>query len=95
MGHAAEKTRDHNTIQRWVEARGGHPAVVEGTAPSHNSDQQQGAGLLRIKFDESEKNLKDISWEEFFETFDDRGLTFLYQKEIEGQQSRFFKFIRE
>ncbi|MGQ9424448.1 hypothetical protein ACXYTJ_00690 [Gilvimarinus sp. F26214L] len=90
MGHAADKTRDHKLIQRWAEERGGHPAVVEGT-----EDKQDGAGLLRIKFDDSEENLKDIEWDEFFETFDDRRLTFLYQNEMEGKPSRFFKLIRE
>lgn len=90
MGHAAEKTKDHKLIQKWAEERGGHPAVVEGT-----EDRQQGAGLLRIKFDDSDEDLKDIDWGEFFDTFDDRDLTFLYQNEIDGKQSRFFKLIRE
>ncbi|MCW8193774.1 hypothetical protein F6455_03110 [Proteobacteria bacterium 005FR1] len=90
MSGAAEKTRDHETIRRWAEQRGGHPAVVEGT-----EDKQEGAGLLRIKFDESDDDLKDIEWDEFFDTFDDRGLTFLYQNEIDGSKSRFFKLVRE
>jgi hypothetical protein len=90
MSGAAEKTRDHETIRRWAEQRGGHPAVVEGT-----EDNREGAGLLRIKFDEDEEDLKDIEWDEFFDTFDDRGLTFLYQNEIDGSKSRFFKLVRE
>lgn len=90
MGHAAEKTRDHKAIKRWAEERGGHPAVVQGT-----EENREGAGLLRIKFDEHEENLKDIDWNEFFETFDGRGLTFLYQNEMDGEKSRFFKLIHE
>lgn len=90
MSGSAEKTRNHETIRRWAEERGGHPAVVEGT-----ESRQEGAGLLRIKFDEKDDDLKDIEWDEFFDTFDDRGLTFLYQNEIDGNQSRFFKLVRE
>lgn len=90
MGSAAEKTRDHEKIKQWVEARGGKPAVVKNTEQS-----DQGAGLLRVKFDESDDDLKDIEWREFFETFDNKHLTFLYQEDIQGNQSRFFKFVNE
>jgi len=87
---SAERTRNHDAIRKWAEERGGHPAVVEGT-----EDKREGAGILRIKFDEQEENLRDIEWDEFFETFDERDLTFLYQNEVEGKPSRFFKFVRD
>ncbi|MBV9349705.1 MAG: hypothetical protein JO026_03060, partial [Patescibacteria group bacterium] len=38
----------------------------------------------------------EISWDEFFRIFDDRGLLFLYQEETaNGEQSRFCKFVRD
>ena len=38
---------------------------------------------------------EEISWEQFFQTFDDRGLALLHQdKTSDGKMSRFFKFVR-
>jgi glutathione synthase/RimK-type ligase-like ATP-grasp enzyme len=89
-GSAAEKTRDHDKIREWIEERGGKPAVVKET-----HDRGEGAGVLRVKFDDSEEDLEPVDWDEFFETFDDKDLTFLYQNSIQGNESRFFKFIHE
>jgi hypothetical protein len=80
-------TRDHDTIRRWVEARRGHPAVVEGTS------------ILRIDFDEpggnDDERLQRVSWDEFFRIFDERDLEFLYQDRThDGRISRFNKFIK-
>lgn len=88
--HESKTTTDHEQIKKWVEARGGKPAIVKGT-----EDNEDGSGLLRINFPGyAEDNLKNISWEEFFETFDERNLSFLYQEETkDGGESRFFKLI--
>jgi hypothetical protein len=90
MGSSAAKTQDHDKIRKWVEERDGRPAVVKNT---ENTDD--GAGLLRVRFDETEDDLEDIEWKEFFDTFDKKHLTFLYQDTIKGNESRFFKFVRE
>lgn len=84
-------TTNHEEIRKWVEKRGGKPAIVEGT---ENNDT--GAGLLRIMFSEqSSDRLKEIDWDTFFQTFDQSKLEFLYQdKTKEGKESRFFKFIQ-
>ncbi len=86
----SEKTTSHDKIKEWAEARGGKPSVVEGT-------DEKGGGLLRINFKGyAEDNLKEISWEEFFEIFDENGLEFLYQEETkDGSESRFSKFVRK
>ena len=83
-------TTDHKKIQKWAEDRDGKPAVVESTA-------KNGGGLLRINFPGyAEDNLKNISWEEFFEIFDENDLQFLYQEETkDGGESRFFKFVNK
>lgn len=86
---ASYTTTDHEVIRAWAEARGGRPATVSGT-----EDTGSGAGVLRIEFDTSDNSLEDADWDEFFETFDDRGLAFVYQeKTSDGQTSRFNKLI--
>jgi hypothetical protein len=85
--YQAHRTDDHNEIKRWAEARGGNPAVVDGTE------------ILRIDFDEpggdNDENLRRIDWDEFFRIFDSRDLEFLYQDRTQdGKISRFNKFVR-
>jgi hypothetical protein len=84
-------TTDHEEIREWVEARGGHPATVERT-----SDSRRGGGVLRIDFPgfSGEQSLKAIDWDEWFRTFEERRLAFLYQdKTVGGQPSRFNKLV--
>ena len=83
-------TTNHDEIRRWVEERGGHPARLKDTE-SKNSQ-----GLLRIDYPgfSGEGSLEAISWDEFFEGFDDNKLAFLYQdKTKDGKESRFSKLI--
>ena len=85
---SSETTTDPDVIRRWTESRNGRPAVVKGT------EGGDGEGILRIEFRHGDK-LEDIEWDEFFETFEDRKLAFLYQdKTADGKQSRFFKFVK-
>ncbi|NLT67291.1 MAG: hypothetical protein GXX84_11875 [Acidobacteria bacterium] len=79
----AKKTTDHDVVRRWVEERGGSPAKVKGT------------GLLRIDFPgySGGDKLEHITWEEFFQKFEENGLAFLYQEDIEGKTSRFSKLV--
>jgi hypothetical protein len=84
----ANTTTDHEEIRKWIESRGGHPASVAGTGDS------QDAGILRVDFGPPEKSLREVDWDQFFETFDERGLAFLYQdRTADGHTSRFFKFV--
>jgi len=87
---SARTTTSHETIRKWVEGHGGHPAVVAAT---ENSDR--GGGLLRIDFDEPDVNDDDrlhrITWDEFFRILDDNDLAFLHS---EGD-SRFNKFVEK
>jgi hypothetical protein len=85
----ASVTTDHNTIRKWAEERGGHPASVAGTAGGKDE-----AGILRLDFDPRDKDLEEVSWDEFFEKFDKEKLAFLYQDKTEdGSISRFHKFV--
>jgi len=85
---SAKTTTDHDTIRRWAEARGGRPARVKGTGDNNDP------GMLRLDFGERDSTLEEITWEEFFEKFDENDLAFLYQDETSsGKESRFSKFV--
>ena len=84
----SKTTTNHDEIRRWVEARGGRPAGVQATGDGDDP------GILRIDFGDPEEGLEEISWDEFFQAFDENDLAFLYQEETEeGGESRFNKFI--
>ena len=52
--------------------------------------QAQGAAVRFSRF--GGKRLKQISWEEWFKTFDERELVFLFQEHLKnGNQSNFFR----
>jgi hypothetical protein len=52
-------------------------------------------GVLRIDFPgfSGEDSLQPISWDEFFEKFDERGLALVYQETTRGQKSNFNKLV--
>ncbi len=82
-------TTAHEEIRRWVEERGGHPARVKGT-------DESGSGVLVIDYPgyTGEETLEKISWEEFFQAFEENNLAFLYQDETSGgEESRFSKLV--
>ena len=90
MAGEGKTTTDHKVIQEWAEERRGRPATVRGTGDGDDP------GLLRINFPgyRGRQTLEDITWEEFFEKFDEKGLAFLYQEQTAGgKPSRFFKLI--
>jgi hypothetical protein len=79
-------TTHHEVIRQWAEERGGTPATVEGTEHGDH------LGVLRIDFGGNDSNLRRVSWEEWFKTFDDRRLNFIYQEQrTDGTQSNFFR----
>jgi hypothetical protein len=87
---ASKMTTDHEEIRRWVEERGGHPACVKGTGSTGD------IGLLRIDFPaySGEESLQHISWDQFFEKFDERELALLHQEQTAGgAKSNFNKLV--
>lgn len=89
MSDESQTTTNHDEIREWVEERDGQPAYVEDTENGNN-------GVLRIDFPNQgdDDDLDDISWDEFFETFEENDLAFLYQKETsDGDTSYFNKFV--
>jgi hypothetical protein len=82
---------NHDEIKRWVEQRGGRPAVLGAVGRGGR------ATGLRIDFPEYriKAALKRITWDEFFAAFDAAGYGFAYQDEAApGQLSRFYRFVR-
>ena len=79
-------TTSHEVIRQWAEERGGVPATVEGTEHGDH------LGVLRFSFGGDDERLTEVSWDEWFATFDERRLNFIYQEErSDGNQSNFFR----
>ncbi|HVM10275.1 MAG TPA: hypothetical protein VM345_17580 [Acidimicrobiales bacterium] len=88
---AAQTTTDHEEIRRWVEEHDGKPARVRDTGGDGGD-----LGILRIDFPggAGEDQLEHVSWDDWFEAFEDNGLAFLYQEEkASGEDSTFFKLV--
>jgi Rho termination factor, N-terminal domain len=79
-------TTSHEVIRAWAEERGGVPATVPGTEHGDH------LGVLRLDFGGDNADLRQVSWDEWFGTFDARKLNFIYQEERkDGNQSTFFR----
>ncbi len=80
-------TRNHDVIMKWAEERDAVPATVPGT---EHGDQ---LGVLRFNFPGyGGRELREVSWEEWFKPFDTRDLVFVYQEHMKnGNQSNFFR----
>jgi hypothetical protein len=90
MAGESKTTTDHDEIRRWVEERGGKPARVKETGRDGDP------GVLRIDYPGrgEDDRLEHISWEEWFDAFEENRLAFLYQEETaEGDESRFSKLV--
>lgn len=86
----SKRTDDHETIRKWAEERDAKPARVKRTGSGDDP------GILRLDFPgySGEDELEEISWDEFFDKFDEKNLEFLYQEQTEsGDISRFNKFV--
>ncbi len=88
---SAQPLTDHKQIRQWAEARGAVPSCVKGTGSSED------VGMIRLDFPgySGEESLQEISWDEWFEKFDENGLALMVQeKTSRGQQSNFNKLVK-
>jgi hypothetical protein len=86
----AKTSTDHEEIRKWAEAREGIPSCVKGTGGGED------IGMIRIDFPgySGEDSLQHISWEEWFDKFDERNLALLFQETTAGgAQSNFNKLV--
>ncbi|MEX6506191.1 hypothetical protein [Jiella sp. M17.18] len=79
---SAEPVTDHDEIRQWAEKHGGRPSKVETGGEG---------GILRLDFQDPDENLTEISWEEFFQIFEDNKLALLLPED--NDKSRFNKFV--
>jgi hypothetical protein len=81
-------TQDHDVIRQWAEQRDAVPATIAGT--EHDGH----LGVLRFDFggDSENDRLQHVSWDEWFRTFDERELRFIFQEHrSDGSESNFFR----
>ncbi|MEV1143814.1 hypothetical protein AB0I76_09025, partial [Micromonospora sp. NPDC049799] len=81
-------TTNHDVIRRWAQERGATPATISGT------EREGRAGVLTFNmpgYRESSR-IREIPWDEWFGTFDQRKLNLIYQEQLRnGRQSNFFR----
>lgn len=80
----AKVTTDHAKIRSWVEARGGRPKRVKGTA------RNDGSGSVCIAYPgmRTSEPLESIAWADWFRAFDDNKLAFLYDDSLRSRDSK-------
>jgi len=79
-------TTHHEVIKQWAEERDARPATVPGTEHGDH------LGVLRFDFGGGTDGLREVGWDEWFDTFDSRRLNFIYQEQrSDGSQSNFFQ----
>src|SRR3954447_21349423 len=81
---------DREEIRRWAEERGAKPAHVQRTGGGND------VGMIRLDFPgySGEGSLEEISWDDWFQKFDESGLALLVQdRTASGQKSNFNKLV--
>ena len=82
----SKTTTDHDEIRKWAEKKGGKPAAVDRT------HSKKDVGIVRIMFPDAphseHDSLVEISWDEFFDEFEQRKLALAYD-----ETSRFSKLV--
>ncbi|MFR9780317.1 hypothetical protein ACL02O_30220 [Micromonospora sp. MS34] len=81
-------TRNHEVIQHWARARGAKPATIAGT----ERGSRPGVLTFNIPGYRESSRIKQITWDDWFRTFDSRRLNLIYQEQMrDGRQSNFFR----
>lgn len=80
-------TSDHEVIRSWAAGREAQPATVPGT------EHEGRPGVLVFDFPGyGGENLRHLDWEEWFRSFDERDLRFIFQEHLrDGRESNFFQ----
>ena len=89
--HGGQTLTDHAEIRQWAEERGARPTCVKGTGGDDD------IGMIQLDFPgySGEESLQEVSWDEWFEKFDDNDLALIVQETTaEGQKSNFNKLVK-
>ena len=87
----SKTTTDHDEIRQWAEARNAKPSRVTKTGRD-----EEDVGIIRLDFPgfSGGDSLEEITWDEFFEAFEDNDLALVYQEHTAtGERSNFNKLI--
>jgi ferritin-like metal-binding protein YciE len=90
-GSSAQPLTGREEIRQWAEERGATPSCVRGTGGGDDT------GMIRLDFPgySGEDSLEEISWDDWFEKFDENGLALLVQQTTSGgQKSNFNKLVK-
>jgi hypothetical protein len=82
--HEYSGTTDHELIRRWAEDRHATPATVGG----EEGDGVTGELRLDFDFGNDLEDLREVTWDEWFRAFDERGVEFVYQDTTRADGSR-------
>lgn len=89
MADASNRTlTQHSEIRRWAEERNAKPACVRGTGDGDD------VGMIRLDFPGygGQESLEEISWDEWFDKFDEEDLALVVQdRTAGGDRSNFNK----
>ncbi|SBT48328.1 hypothetical protein [Micromonospora auratinigra] len=81
-------TSNHEVIRRWARARGAKPATIAGTERAG----RPGVLTFNIPGYRESSRIREITWDDWFRTFDARRLNLIYQEQLrDGRQSNFFR----
>lgn len=87
---AARPLTNHEDIRRWAEERHATPSCVKGTGDGRSA-------MIRLDFPgySGEDSLQEISWDQWFQKFDENGLALLVQDRTSGgARSNFNKLVK-
>jgi hypothetical protein len=87
---SSETLTDLEDIRRWAEERDAWPACV------HNTGGRDDVGVIRLAFSgySGARSLEEISWDEWFQKFEDNHLALIVQNQTaRGRRSNFNKIV--
>ncbi|RKN39134.1 hypothetical protein [Micromonospora endolithica] len=81
-------TTNHDVIRRWAQERNARPATITGT----EQDGRAGVLTFHVPGYRESSRVREITWDEWFRTFDLRKLNLIFQEQLrDGRQSTFFR----
>jgi len=81
-------TTNHEVIRRWARQRNAKPATIRGT----ERDGRAGVLTFNMPGYRESSRVREITWVEWFRTFDLRKLNLIYQERLrDGRISNFFR----
>ncbi len=92
MTNPVVATTDHQAIKEWVSRRDGRPAIAK------RPEEVSHLRLLHVTFPHTSEAeaVVEITWDEFFEVFEEKELAFLRYSQDEliiGDEAHFYQFV--